>query len=388
MFRLAKHVVQIMDPPIVEIHDLLLDKEKTISFGQGVPFFHPDDEMMRKFWLEVKNNHDIHQYSPDLGHKHIRKTVSHFLSSQYKNEIDWSRVILTNGANSAFFNILSVIVDPKDEVIIISPYYFNHLMAIQLLHATPVFIETSYENSFIPDIDDIVSRITQRTKAIIIVSPNNPTGMVYKNKLLSEILDVCEERDIYFLLDETYSEFIYQEDKIIPSYFYRKSDRLIHIGSFSKNFGLSGWRIGYLMLPKFLIKHYIKPQDAIMISPPTVSQLLVNFLIENGINLVFQHMQDLIESRNLVLRKIEESGLFEVKPSNGAFYFFAKLKSEIDSTILCKKLASEANLVLIPGNVFGKPYTNFVRFSHGTVKKPTIEKGFSLIKSVIETLNM
>jgi len=366
MFQVAKHVAQIMDPPIVEIHNLLLDKEKTISFGQGVPFFHPDDEMMREFWLDVKNNHDIHQYTPDLGYTHVRKTVSHFLSSHYKNEIDWSGVILTNGANSAFFNILSVIVDPKDEVMIISPYYFNHLMAIQLLHATPVFIETSYENSFIPDIDDIVSRITQRTKAIIIVSPNNPTGMVYNNKLLNKILDVCEEREIYFLFDETYSEFIHKEDKIIASYFYRKSDRLIHIGSFSKNFGLSGWRIGYLMLPKFLIKHYIKLQDTIMISPPTVSQLLVEFLIKNGINLVFQHMQDLIKSRNLILRKIEESELFEVKPSTGAFYFFVKLQSAINSTTFCKKLASEV--------------------SHGTLKKPTIEKGFELINSIADKL--
>ena len=384
MFRLAKHVVQIMDPPIVEIHNLLVNKEKAISFGQGVPFFHPDDEIMKQFWSKVKDNPDLHQYTPDFGFTHVRKTISRFLSSRYNTEINWSRIVLTNGANSAFFNILSVLLDPKDEVIIISPYYFNHLMAIQLLHATPVFIETSYENSFIPDIDDIVSRITQRTKAIIIVSPNNPTGMVYNNNLLNKILDVCEERNICFLFDETYSEFIYKEDKIIASYFYRKSDRIIHIGSFSKNFGLSGWRIGYLMLPKFLIKHYIKLQDTIMISPPTVSQLLVDFLIKNGINLVFQHMQDLIESRNLILRKIEESDLFEVKPSTGAFYFFVKLQSAINSTTFCKKLASEANLIIIPGNVFGKPYTQFVRFSHGTLKKPTIEKGFELINSIAD----
>jgi aspartate/methionine/tyrosine aminotransferase len=375
-----------MDPPIVEIEKLLPNKEKTISFGQGVPFFHPSNGLMKKFWTEIKNNQELHHYTPDLGFTKVRKRVEQYLSNYYNKEISWLNVILTSGGNTAFYNVLSVIIEPKDEVLIISPYYFNHIMALQLLYANPIYIETSYEKQFIPETEVINEKLTDKTKAIVLISPNNPTGAVYKEGLIEKMLDICEERDLFLILDETYSEFIYKDNRIIKSYFHRNSERLVHIGTFSKNFGLSGWRIGYLVLPTNLKQAYLKIQDTITIAPPSVSQLLVDFLIKNNIDLVSQHMQDLVESRNLMRRKIEENSLFEVTSTSGALYFFVKLNTSTNGEIFAKKLASDYNIVVIPGNVFGSSYNQFIRFSFGSLSKSLIEKGFNKINSFCEEL--
>ncbi len=384
MVRIAQHIERIMDPPIEEITNLLENKDTSISFGQGVPSFCPDSKLLTKFWKEIKNEKELHVYSPDLGISWIRKQLTQYLSSRYKEDISWQNVILTNGGNSAFFNILSGVLDPQDEVIIIAPYYFNHLMAVQLLHAIPISMDTSWDSGFTPEAEVLANKITNKTKAIVMVSPNNPTGAVYDNKTINKILEICEERNLLLILDETYSEFIYVNNKIIKSYYHRNSDRLIHIGSFSKNFGLSGWRIGYAVLPGFLLPAYLKVQDTTMISPPTISQLLIGFLLRNEINLISQHMNTLLESRNSMLSRINDSELFKVQHTTGALYLFAKLISPLTATEFAKILASKCNIIVVPGNVFGKSYTKYIRFSYGSTSKTLIEKGFNLINELMK----
>lgn len=384
MVRIAQHVERIMDPPIEEITNLLENKDTSISFGQGVPSFYPDSELLTDFWSDIKNDKEAHVYSPDLGFPRIRQQITQYLASRYKAEISWRNVILTNGGNSAFFNILSGILDPQDEVIIIAPYYFNHLMAVQLLHAIPVSMDTSWDLGFVPEAEVLASKITNKTKAVVIVSPNNPTGAVYDTKSIDKILEICEERNLLLILDETYSEFIYDNNKIIKSYYHRNSERLIHIGSFSKNFGLSGWRIGYAVLPDFLLSAYLKVQDTTMISPPTISQLLIGFLLRNEIDLISQNMNTLIESRNSMLGRINDSELLEVQRTTGAFYLFAKLSSPLTGIEFAKTLASKCNIIVVPGNVFGKSYTKYIRFSYGSTSKTLIEKGFKLIDELMK----
>jgi aspartate/methionine/tyrosine aminotransferase len=384
MVRIAQHVERIMDPPIVEITSLLKNKETCISFGQGVPFFYPDSELITEFWREIKNNREAHVYSPDLGFPGIRKQLTQYLHPRYKADISWENVILTNGGNSAFFNILSGVLDPQDEVIIIAPYYFNHLMAVQLLHAIPVCLDTSWDSGFVPKAEVLANKITNKTKAIILVSPNNPTGAVYDNKAIDIILEICEERNLLLILDETYSEFIYENNKITKSYYHRNSERLIHIGSFSKNYGLSGWRIGYAVLPDFLLQAYLKVQDTTMISPPTISQLLIGFLLRNEIDLISQNMNTLIESRNSMLTRINDSELVEVQPTNGALYLFVKITPPLTGTEFAKNLASKCNIIVVPGNVFGKSYTKYVRFSYGSTSTNLIDNGFNLIDELMK----
>ena len=384
MVRIAQHVERIMDPPIEEITRLLEKKETCISFGQGIPFFYPDSEILTEFWREIIIDGEVHVYSPDLGFPRIRKQLTEYLSSRYKTNISWRNVILTNGGNSAFFNILSGVLDPQDEVIIIAPYYFNHLMAVQLLHAIPICMDTSWDSGFAPEAEVLANKITNKTKAIVIVSPNNPTGAVYDNKTIDKALEICEERNLLLILDETYSEFIYENDKIIKFYYHKNSDRLIHIGSFSKNFGLSGWRIGYAVLPDFLLPAYLKVQDTTMISPPTISQLLIGFLLRNEIDLISQHMNTLFESRNSMLSRINDSELFKVQHTTGAFYLFAKLISPLTGTEFAKVLASKCNIIVVPGNVFGKSYIKYIRFSYGSTSKTLIEKGFNRIDELMK----
>ncbi|MFX0152428.1 MAG: aminotransferase class I/II-fold pyridoxal phosphate-dependent enzyme, partial [Candidatus Hodarchaeota archaeon] len=262
MIKYPKHIEKIMTPPIDDIFNMVKNKDELISFGQGVPFFFPNEDLMGQFWNEVKANPNIHNYSPDPGFLSVREEVARYLAIQYhSNSLSWKNIILTSGANTAFFNLISTITEPKDEVILLTPYYFNHMMALQILHITPVEVKT--DENYQPMINSINEKITSKTRAILVVSPNNPTGAVFSESTIKKILEICESHNLVLILDETYSEFVYRNNQVIKSYYKSFHPLLIRIGSFSKIFGIAGWRIGYIVLPEAFISNFMKIQDTI-----------------------------------------------------------------------------------------------------------------------------
>lgn len=382
MIKFPNQIEKIMKPPVDELFSLIQNKEELISFGQGVPFFSPNKELMEKFWTEVKKEPNIHQYSPDPGFLSVREEVAKYLAIQYYSDsLSWKNIILTSGANTAFFNLISLITEPKDEVILLTPHYFNHMMALQILYTTPVEVKTN--ENYQPLIDLIVEKITSKTKAIVVISPNNPTGAVFEESTIKYILEICERFNLLLICDETYSEFIYKEKHIIRSYYKSSHPLLIRIGSFSKIFGIPGWRIGYIVLPEEFIPNFMKIQDTITIAPPTLSQLLVKFLLKEKVNLISQYRNELLESRQTMLQLLQESQYFQVVPTTGAFYFFAKVP--FDGEDFAQKLASKGNIVVLPGSVFGKNYRNYIRFSYASMNKHQIEFGFQMITKFIDT---
>ncbi|MFX0174247.1 MAG: aminotransferase class I/II-fold pyridoxal phosphate-dependent enzyme, partial [Candidatus Hodarchaeota archaeon] len=231
MIKFPSQIEKIMTPPIDDIFNMVKNKEELISFGQGVPFFFPNKELMEKFWLEVKTNLNIHNYSPDPGFLSVRKEVARYLAIQYQsNSLSWKNIILTSGANTAFFNLISILTEPKDEVILLTPYYFNHMMTLQILHVTPVEIKT--DKKYQPMINSINEKITSKTRAVVVISPNNPTGAVFSESTIKKILEICENHNISLILDETYSEFVYKNNQVIKSYYKSFNPLLIRIGSF------------------------------------------------------------------------------------------------------------------------------------------------------------
>ncbi|MFX0181854.1 MAG: pyridoxal phosphate-dependent aminotransferase [Candidatus Hodarchaeota archaeon] len=382
MIKFPKHIERIMKPPVVELFNLIQNKEELISFGQGTPFFSPNRDLMDKFWIEVKHEPNIHQYSPDPGFLSVRKEIAKYLAIQYQsNSLSWENIILTSGANTAFFILISLITEPNDEVILLTPYYFNHMMALQILHVIPVEVKTN--ENYQPLIDLIVKKITSKTKAIVVISPNNPTGAVFEESTIEGMLEICERYNLILICDETYSEFVYEEDQIIKSYYKSSHPLLIRIGSFSKIFGIPGWRIGYIVLPEEIIPNFMKIQDTVTIAPPTLSQLLVKFLLKEEVNLIAQYRNELLESRQTMLQLLEESEYFQVVSTTGAFYFFAKVP--FDGMNFASKLATKSNIVVLPGSVFGKNYRNYIRFSYASMNKHQIEYGFQMITKFIDT---
>jgi aspartate/methionine/tyrosine aminotransferase len=373
-----------MDPPIEEIFKYIDPKKQIISFGMGVPFFSPSTELIENFWAKVKSNPNLHQYSPDLGFQSARNEVTKFLNNRSRSDISWKNVILTSGANLGFYNLITMLTEPKDEVIILSPFYFNHLMALQINQVVPIEINT--DKNFNPIFEQITKKINHKTKAIVVINPNNPTGAVYNNSIIEQLLEICEQYNLLLLCDETYAEFIYKEGRITRQYYSNASDRLIRVGSFSKIFGIPGWRIGYIVLPDSYLSNYIKIQDTTAISPPSISQLFVEFLLKKEADLISPNEKALVESRQTMLQLLEENPHFEVIPTHGAFYFFVKLLISMNGEEFATNLASKKNIIVLPGSISGSNYDQFVRFSYASINKELIEKGFEKISDYNKSL--
>ncbi len=372
----ADHILAVMHSPIVEIYAAVKDREKMISFGQGVPFFTPTKDILADFFESVDPDPYIHQYSPDPGLDVVRKIVAKYLSKRYSMPIPWKNVLLTNGANAAFFYLVSTLLNPGEEIIIPTPYYFNHYMAIQIAHGKPVEVQTTKEFQLSPSL--IQRSISPKTKAIISVNPNNPTGAVYKKDVIHDVVELCNDHDIFLISDETYFEFTY-DDVSVESPFALNPEKTILIGSFSKVFGISGWRLGYIVLPSELIPEFLKVEDTIGIAAPTISQLFVAYLLEKNIDLLAKHRHSLEKSRKLFIKLLTESDFFDPIVTKGAYYLFSRLQHPLSSHEFAIKLAQKENVVIIPGTAFGENYTKYVRFSYGNATEKVILEGFDRI---------
>ena len=258
------HISEVFSPPIVDVARIVKNSTRSkdlISFGQGIPFYNPPefalDELKKSL---ISENNYMHRYTVDEG---LPDVIELILKRQAgKNRINFARenVILTAGANLAFYLALTSITSYGDEVIIPTPFYFNHVMAVQILQCTPVLIPRLSNLNL--NIAEIERKITSKTKAIVITSPDNPTGAIYSRETLQRIYELAEKHDFWIIHDETYEEFIYDTAKAPHSSMldFEKNDlhRVISIFSFSKIYGMSGYRAGYLIFPSKLYINLLK----------------------------------------------------------------------------------------------------------------------------------
>src|SRR5690606_27152612 len=242
---------------------------------------------------------------------------------QKENHLRDREIMVTAGANQAFLNVALACCDVGDEAIIFSPYYFNHLMTLQMCGIVPVIVKCD-EKDFQPPIDQIEKYITQKTRMIILTSPNNPTGVVVPQEKVEKLSKICESKKIWLISDETYEYFVYDGAK----HYSPKGDHVINIYSFSKCYGMAGWRVGYIAYPsknKDLEKHLVKVQDAVPISCAVSSQILaLAALKEAGKEFCLKQVEKLNEHRKYVWEAIRKYSASSVKP-NGAIYFYVML---------------------------------------------------------------
>jgi aspartate/methionine/tyrosine aminotransferase len=241
-----------------------------LDLGQGVPGHIPPPKVLNA--LSERISHPVtHRYTS----LELREELALYLRQTSGIDLDPQRELtITAGGNQAFAGTALTLIEPGDEVIIPSPYYFNSVMAVQL--AGGKVIEIPVDERFQPNPEDIEKEITSKTKCILLVSPNNPTGAVYDQKTVDAIIDLCLQNDVVLISDEAYARLVFNDKK---HYSPRKrrdaQSHVITLGSFSKDFGLSGWRVGYTIGPAEFMDEFLKVQDTISICAPTPSQILV-----------------------------------------------------------------------------------------------------------------
>lgn len=356
----------------------------TISLGQGVVHYGPPEAAVAAI-PEFLQTVPHHRYIQDAGLPELRKAFEEKLRAE--NGIDAPferRILVTVGANQAFLNAVLAICDPGDEVILLSPYYFNHEMAIALASAVPVPVQV--DERLQPDLPAIEAAITERTRAVVTVSPNNPTGAVYPRETLAAIHRLCAKRGIYHISDEAYEYFTYDGARhFSPGSL--GGEHVISLFSLSKAYGMASWRVGFLVAPEHLHRDLMKIQDTAVVSGPAISQFVGLRAMREGRGYCEAHLSSLGRVRDTAIGMLSDaSDLLEAPRAEGAFYLFARIKTEMSAVTLTERLVREHRVAVIPGETFGMTSGCWIRIAYGSLREETAVEGVGRLVSGLRAI--
>ncbi|MBE9049007.1 pyridoxal phosphate-dependent aminotransferase [Nostocales cyanobacterium LEGE 11386] len=393
MESLTSRMQAVQSPIIPVVGELIKNSPGTISLGQGVVSYSPPPEVLEflpKFLAESTNN----LYKAVEGIPPLLAAIAGKLQAFNGMEINEDNcIVVTAGSNMGFMNAILAITSPGDEIILNTPYYFNHEMAIAMAGCRAVLVETDENYQLRPQA--IAQAITPKTRAVVTISPNNPTGVVYSEAALRQVNQICGTHGIYHISDEAYEYFTYNGVKhISPGAFEGNNQYTISLYSLSKAYGFASWRIGYMVIPQHLLVAVKKVQDTILICPPVVSQYAAlgalqakpEYLLEN-IGALAQPAVGIAQVRELVINSLNRlQGLCSIAPANGAFYFFLKVYTEMDAFDLVKRLIQEHQVAVIPGTTFGMENGCYLRVAYGALQKDTAKAGIERLVQGLQTI--
>ena len=267
-----------------------------------------------------------HHYRDAAGIPELHEGLRLKLSAENGIDVDDGEQVLfvTAGSNMAFYHMVLCACDPGDEVVVMSPFYFNHEMAIAMANCRAVLVPTDERYGL--RVDAVEAAVTARTRMVVTISPNNPAGVVYDPEALAAVNDLCRRRGIYHVSDEAYEHFTYGARHLSPGSLPGSAGHTISLFSFSKSYGLANWRVGYAVAPRRLVRGLQKSQDTILICPPVVSQLAAAGALRAGPAWFRGYVDGLDRVRAMCLERLGELEPRCVVPeANGAFYLLARL---------------------------------------------------------------
>ncbi|MBD2195575.1 MULTISPECIES: pyridoxal phosphate-dependent aminotransferase [Calothrix] len=386
MKSLISRMQAVQSPIIPVVGELIKNSPGTISLGQGVVSYSPPQssvDFLAKFLSEPTNN----LYKAVEGIPQLIAALTAKLQAFNQIEINAENcIVVTAGSNMAYVNAILAITSPGDEIILNKPYYFNHEMAIAMAGCRAVLVDTDENYQLRPDA--IAQAITPKTKAVVTISPNNPTGVVYPEATLRAVNQLCCDRNIYHISDEAYEYFTYNGVKhLSPGAFAGSSDYTISLYSLSKAYGFASWRIGYMVIPQHLLDPIKKVQDTILICPPVISQYAALGALQATEEYFTEHIGAIAQVRELVIKYLNRlQGLCTITPADGAFYFFLKVHTQIDAFELVKRLIQEHQIAVIPGTTFGMEDGCYLRVAYGALQQETVKTGMERLVQGLQTI--
>jgi aspartate/methionine/tyrosine aminotransferase len=375
----SRRLRAVRSPVIPVIADLIRAHPGTISLGQGVVGYGPPAQAaaaIGRFLADPLN----HRYQAVGGIPPLIEALTRWMATEHGVRVGAehvNRLMVTAGGNNAFLAAVLAIADPGDEVILPAPYYFNHEMAVTMADCRPVPVPTDSAHQL--DLATIRAAITPRTRAIVTVSPNNPTGAVYPAATLRAVNALCAERGIYHLSDEAYAPFTWDgAEHFSPASLPGAAGHTISLHSMSKAFGFASWRIGWLVFPAPLESALRKVQDTLVICPPVVSQFAALGALEAGGDWVRGKVARIADNRRILrdaLRPLGEEGRVTAPPADGAFYFLVRARSTRPALELAERLVREHGVAVVPGSAFGDAVGCSLRVAYGALTPDTAAEG-------------
>jgi aminotransferase len=335
-----------------------------ISLGQAVPGFGPPAAAIEAA-RRALSDPATHRYSADAGLLTLREALCDAFGRDQAIVARPDDLIVTAGGNQAFMLAAMTLLDPGDDVLLVSPHFVNHAMAIQATGAHPIEAPVSDRTTFRARWSDIAHRITGRTRAVVLCTPSNPTGAVLPADELAHIVRELSSRGIVLVSDETYLHFVYGATHASAASVEGWRQNVVVVGTFSKSFGMTGWRAGYVLADSSLCAHALKIQDAMVICAPVISQIAVEAAVRDNWNYAHSFHSD-IQTRGAALEAaLAAIPSLEPSPMAGGFFRFVRVDGCRDSIALAAEILEQVHVVTIPGAVFGAAGEGFLRVSYG-----------------------
>ena len=382
----STRIRQVQTPMIPVVGEWIAQHPGTISLGQGVVHY-PAPEVVGATVTTAMQSDSVDRYGLVRGTPGLLQAIQQKVELENQTSLVDRSVVVTTGSNMGFLNAVLAIADVEDEVVLVSPYYFNHEMAIEIAGCRVVVVPTDAEYQL--DLDRLVGAITPQTKAIVTVSPNNPTGAVYPADRLTAVNQMCRERSLYHISDEAYEYFNYSaEPHFSPASLPDSTEHTISLYTLSKAYGMAGWRVGYMVIPAHLEVAVKKIQDTNLVCPPIVNQLAAEAALTSaGRDWCDQRIASFPAVRDLVLEALDQLGqrCYVPRPE-GAFYALLQLKTEQTDLALVESLIRHHGVAVMPGSTFGVTEGCTLRIAFGALDRKTVAEGMGRLVKGLDAL--
>jgi len=360
-----------------------------IGFGAGEPDFDTPQHIKDAAVKAIEEG--FTKYTPPAGIWELREAVAEKLRRENGIDYDPSQVVITDGAKQALFNLMLSVVEEGDEVIIPAPYWVTYPEQVKFAGGKPVFVETKEENNFSLTLSDIEPAVTDRTKMVIICSPNNPTGSVIDRDELERIGKFCAERGILIASDECYEKLTYDGFKhvSIASISEEIKSVTVTINALSKAFSMTGWRVGYAAGPKEIIDAMVKINSQSISNVNSVAQKAAVAALRGSQEFLKEWLSAFDKRRRYMVEKLNEIPGVKCLLPKGAFYAFPNVKELLkmtglkDDFALADYLLEKAKIAVVPGTAFGMP--GYLRLSYATSME-NIEEGLRRFREAVKEL--
>ena len=374
---LSERVAGLKPSGIRKFFDIAATMKDVISLGIGEPDFTTPAPILAAgvHSLQAGETH----YTSNAGIFELRQAVCDHLTKLYQVTYDpQNEVVISVGVSEALYLTMTALLNPGDEVIVLTPCFVSYQAEVILAGGTPVEVACRLENNFDLDPEAVAAAITPRTRAILIGYPNNPTGSVASREALIALSELAEKHDLIVISDEVYDQLVYGVSHVCFAGLPGMQQRTVLLGGFSKDYAMTGWRIGYAAGPAEIINGLVRIHQYTVMSAPTTAQVAAVEALKHGEPFVKEMVVEYDRRRKLIVRGLNKIGLETFEP-RGAFYAFPRIRvSGLDDNTFANRLLQEESVAVVPGSSFGAGGDGFVRCAYATAYEKIEEALFRM----------
>lgn len=373
--------------------ELKRENKPVFNMSVGEPDFSTPKNIQDAAKFAIDNDHT--KYTPGSGTHHLKTAILDKIQRDNNLQYKLENVIVSCGGKHSLYNACQTLFQSGDEVIIFSPYWVSFPDFVSVTGAKPVFVKTNSLKQYEPDFNDLQMKINSNTKGLIINSPSNPTGGVWSDKAVLEVLDLCKKKDIWIFSDECYEQLVYSNKFNSIASLTNQNDKILTFQSCSKTYAMTGWRIGYTIGDKRVIKGMSKLQGQSTSCPNSIAQYAAAEALTGNQGCVLEMKNIFHSRRDLILKELSKNSNIHCEIPNGAFYVFPDLSYYFgssdsngnrinNSNDLCLYILDQTGVVTVAGESFGSD--NNIRLSYATSEQNIID-AVGLMNKALSKLN-